>query len=239
MLMHLQAAVSPFDAFARSLTIGPETMIMKFRPELPMHLRYEVNHDFLPASAGQEILALSKTINAFFRWEFNSCEALVTGTRVQPIDYANACPDIAITSLHYYFPWALQNLLSWSIYCAVTGRRPRVDTNTADWFAIADDEDLDFQDKLTRYAVMADTYFEVDQYREFCATSLASLPELVSTWITSTEFDDLLIETVRKTYPPHEHDMFAAHFRGLLDLWARDNAQGRQPLTAGEGGEHR
>ena len=49
MLMHLQAAVSPFDAFARSLTIGPETKIMKFRPELPMHDRYEVAHSFLAA----------------------------------------------------------------------------------------------------------------------------------------------------------------------------------------------
>jgi hypothetical protein len=232
MLMHLQAAVSPFDAFARSLTIGPETMTMNFRPDLPMHLRYEVAHHFLPAEAGEEILALSKTINAFFRWEFNSCEALVSGTRVQPIDFANACPDIAITSLHYYFPWAIQNLLSWSIFCAVTSRSPRVDTNSADWFAVADDPDLDFPAKLAQYSRLADAYFEVDRYREFCATSLASLPELVYTWIASPEFDDLLIETVRKTYPVHEHDMFAAHFRGLLGLWVADNAR-KYPASGG------
>ncbi len=224
MLMHLQQAVAGFDSFARSLTIGPNTMVMKFRPELPMHLRYEVSHDFLPASAGEEILTLSRTINAFFRWEFNSCEALVTGTRVQPIDYANACPDIAITSLHYYFPWAIQNLISWSIYCAVTGRRTQIDTTTSAWFEVGDDDDLDYPDKLARYAQLADDYFEVDRYREFCETSLASLPEIVYSWITSPEFDDLLIETVRKTYPAHEHDEFAAHFRGLLGLWATDNA---------------
>ena len=144
MLMHLQAAISPYDAFARSLTIGPETMIMNFRPELPMHLRYEVAHDFLAPEAGSEILTLSRSINAFFRWEFNSCEALVTGTAVRPIDFANACPDIAITSLHYYFPWAIQNLISWSIFCAVTGRAERIDTTSAEWFAVADDPDLDF-----------------------------------------------------------------------------------------------
>ncbi|WP_420123436.1 ATP-grasp domain-containing protein, partial [Nakamurella sp.] len=34
MLMHLQAAAE-YDSFARSLTIGPETKIMRFRPELP------------------------------------------------------------------------------------------------------------------------------------------------------------------------------------------------------------
>ncbi len=222
MLMHLQAAVSPYDAFARSLTIGPETKIMKFRPELPMHDRYEVAHSFLPPEAGMEILTLSRTINAFFRWEFNSCEALVTGTRVQPIDYANACPDIAITSLHYYFPWAITQLISWSVFCAVTDRRPRVDTTSREWFDVADDPDLSWNDKLGRYGLLADRYFQADEYREFCSTSLASLPALVRDWVDSSDFDSLLVETVRKTYPAAEHDRFVAHFRGLLGLWVSD-----------------
>ncbi|MEO5833045.1 MAG: hypothetical protein ABJA16_08025 [Nakamurella sp.] len=223
MLMHLQGAVNDYDSFARSLTIGPNTQVMKFRPELPMHDRYEVSHDFLPASAGSEILTLSKVINAFFRWEFNSCEALVTGDRVQPIDYANACPDIAITSLHYYFPWAIQNLLSWSAFCAVTGRKPRVDTNTRAWFDVADNPDLDFPAKLAIYQTMADDYFQVEEYREFCATSLASLPALVHEWVDSPEFDALLVETVKSTYPVNEHDRFIPHFRGLLGAWVTDN----------------
>ena len=41
MLMHLQAA-EPYDVFARSLSIGPETMVMHFRPDQPMHDRYAV-----------------------------------------------------------------------------------------------------------------------------------------------------------------------------------------------------
>ncbi|QNK79600.1 RimK family alpha-L-glutamate ligase [Nakamurella sp. PAMC28650] len=222
MLMHLQAAVSPFDAFARSLTIGPETKIMKFRPELPMHDRYEVAHSFLPPEAGMEILTLSRTVNAFFRWEFNSCEALVTGTRVQPIDHANACPDIAITSLHYYFPWAITQLISWSVFCAVTHRRPRVDTTSREWFDVADDPDLSWNDKLGRYGLLADQYFQADEYREFCSTSLASLPAMVRDWVDSPEFDALLVETVRKGYPAAEHDRFIAHFRGLMTLWVDD-----------------
>jgi hypothetical protein len=196
-----------------------------------MHNRYAVSHDFLEPEAGMEILTLSRTINAFFRWEFNSCEALVTGKRVQPIDYANACPDIAITSLHYYFPWAIQNLVSWTIFCAVTGRTPRMDNTTRDWFDIADDPDIPFSEKLGSYARLADEYFEAERYREFCSTSLASLPELVYEWITSPDFDNLLMETIRKTYPAHEHDMFAAHFRGLLGLWASDHAA--DEVTAG------
>jgi hypothetical protein len=50
--MHLQASVEGFDVFARSLSIGPETMVMKFRPDLPMHERYAVAHDFLTPEVG-------------------------------------------------------------------------------------------------------------------------------------------------------------------------------------------
>ena len=28
--------------------------------------------------------------------------------------------------------------------------------------------------------------------------------------------------TVAATYPPHEHEQFLAHFRGLVGLWASD-----------------
>ena len=32
----------------------------------------------------------------------------------------------------------------------------------------------------------------------------------------------MLVDTVRSTYPPHEHDQFIAHFRGLVGLWVKD-----------------
>ena len=111
MLMHLQAAVDGYDVFARSLSIGAETMVMRFRPERPMHDRYAVDHAFLEPEVGAEVTAIGRIVNAFFRWEFNSCETLLKGPEVHPIDYANACPDVAITSLHYYFPWAMRSLV--------------------------------------------------------------------------------------------------------------------------------
>src|SRR5262245_41961483 len=110
-LMHLQAAVEDFDVFARSLSIGAETMVMRFEPDRPMHDRYEVSHDFLSPELGAEIVTISKVVNAFFRWEFNSCETIVKGGEAFPIDYANASPDVALTSLHYYFPWAIAALV--------------------------------------------------------------------------------------------------------------------------------
>src|SRR5207237_3011344 len=163
-IMHLQASVEGYDVFARSLSIGPETMVMKFRPELPMHERYAVQHDFLSADTGFEVVTISRVVNAFFRWEFNSCEALVRGTDVCPIDYANACPDVALTSLHYYFPWAMAALLRWSVFCVATGRRPRLDTDTRRYFDIADRTDLSYEEKLAEYRILVDEYFETDRY---------------------------------------------------------------------------
>jgi hypothetical protein len=229
-LMHLQASVEGYDVFARSLSIGPETMVMRFRPELPMHERYAVDHAFLSAEAGEETTTISRLVNAFFRWEFNSCECLVRGGEIHPIDYANASPDVALTSLHYYFPWAMRALLRWSAYCVVTGRRAQVDLDTHRYFAVGDREDLTYAEKLAEYRRLSDEYFEMERYQEFCARCLSHVDELVLEWVASTQFDALLVRTVRSTYPQHEHEAFVAHFRGLVGQWVRE--QGREPALS-------
>ncbi len=222
MLMHLQQAIEGYDVFARSLSIGAETMVMKFQPDQPMHLRYAVDHSFLSPEEGAEAVTIGKLVNAFFRWEFNSCETLVKGSEVYPIDYANACPDVALTSLHYYFPWAIKALVKWCAFALVTGRRPRLDLSTESYFAIADDAGMSYAEKLTAYRALADSYFDTERYHDFCASSLGQLDAIVLDWIASPDFDQLLIETVRSVYPAHEHDQFIAHLRGLLALWVRD-----------------
>ena len=41
-------------------------------------------------------------------------------------------------------------------------------------------------------------------------------------YVESDDFDRLLVETVQTTFPAHEHEHFVAHYRGLLDAWAKD-----------------
>ena len=207
-----------------ALTIGPETMVMKCRPDEPMHDRYEVAYDFLTPEVGAETHTIAQTVNAFFRWEFNSCEMLVKDGVVYPIDYANACPDIALTSLHYYFPWAIKSLLKWSIFCAVTDRRCRTQVDTDPWFDVAD-SDVPYAAKLDAYQRLSDDYFELEKYRNFVETSLGHVDEMVLDWVLSDEFDRLLVQTVRSTYPEDEHDRFLGHFRGLTGLWAKDEGK--------------
>jgi len=224
MLMHLQASVESYDVFARALSIGAETMVMRFDPGAPMHERYRVEHSFLTPEAGAEVVSISKIINAFFRWEFNSCEVLVRDGEVYPIDYANACPDVAVTSLHYYFPWAMQALVKWVVFCLVTGRRQRIDLDTQSYFDIGDRDDLGYREKLAGYRRLADAYFSADAYREFCAARLPDIGQRVLDWVSGAAFDQLLVDTVTSTYPAHEHERFIAHFRGLVALWTRDEA---------------
>jgi hypothetical protein len=224
MLMHLQKAIEDYDVFARSLSIGPETMVMRFQPDQPMHLRYAVDHSFLSDDAGAEVVTIGRLVNAFFRWEFNSCETLVKGAEVYPIDYANACPDVALTSLHYYFPWAIKALVKWSVFALVTGRRARLDLDTDRYFEVADQVGASYQEKLAAYRKLADGYFETERYQEFCASSLPNIDEIVLDWVAGPDFDRLLVDTVRAGYPAHEHDQFIAHLRGLLDLWVKDES---------------
>jgi hypothetical protein len=223
MLMHLQKAVD-YDIFARSLSIGAETMVMKFQPDQPMHYRYAVEHNFLSPQVGDEVVTISRLVNAFFRWEFNSCETLVFGDEVYPIDYANACPDVALTSLHYYFPWAIKALVKWCVFTLVTNRPTQLDLDTGRYFAVADTPGLSYAEKLGRYRELADAYFDSARYDDFWAGQQARLDEIVLDWVAGPDFDRLLVRTVQSAYPAHEQERFTAHLRGLLDLWVRDES---------------
>jgi hypothetical protein len=104
----------------------------------------------------------------------------------------------------------------------VTGRHQTVDLNTEAYFAIADRADLTYQEKLASYRVLADRQLEVERYREFCERHLAHVDEVSVAWVESPEFDRIIVDTVRNTFPAHEHEQFIAHFRGLLAAWAHD-----------------
>ena len=172
------------------------------------------------------MVTIGRIVNAFFRWEFNSCETLVAGAEVYPIDYANACPDVAITSLHYYFPWAMKALVQvvGLLHRRPTGR-PTPHVDPAPWF---DDRRPATTSPTTRSSrayrrAGRRSYFDTERYRDFCASRLAGIwTRSALEYFESPEFDRVLVETVTSTFPPHEHDQFIAHFRGLLAAWCRD-----------------
>lgn len=221
-LMHLQAGLDNFDVFVRSLAIGPQVGSFNYDPGQPMHGRYLIDHQFLSAEKGREAQIITKVINAFFRWDFNSCEAILKNDVLWPIDFANACPDIAITSLHYYYPWALKALVAWSFFCAISERPVCITMNIEDYFAIAD-SDRSYWEKLEAYEKLADEHLQRHEFEEFKASQLGHLDEVMWHLAQAPEFDQTIVETVRTTFPDYEWDRFIAHFRGLLRHWVDAN----------------
>ncbi|MCA9839509.1 MAG: hypothetical protein KC422_21545 [Trueperaceae bacterium] len=224
-VMHIQKGIDNFDVFVRSLGIGPQVISLKYDPSQPMHGRYQIEHDFLSAKKGEEARMITKIINAVFRWDFNSCEAILKNGKLQPMDFANACPDIALTSLHYYFPWAIKSLLAWSLYALVSERKVHITMDLDPYFKIAD-SDMSYWDKLVAYEALADRHFETDKFNAFKEKQLKGLDEAMWDYVGSQDFDDLLVSLVRGQFPAHEHEQYIAHFRGIMRHWHEAEAAG-------------
>lgn len=220
-LMHIQKGLDNFDVFVRCLGIGPDVRSFKYDPDQPQHLRYVLEDKFVDDETNWEALTTTKVINAFFRWDFNSCEAIYKGGRLWPMDFANACPDIALTSLHYYFPWAISSLYAWSTFCMATERPMNVTMDTKPFLKIAD-SDRSFKEKLVEYGKLADQHLDTDRYWEFRHTSLKHLDEVTWNFVKSAEFDQIIVSTVQSTFPEYEHEQFINHYRGLIHRWIND-----------------
>ena len=223
--MHLQASLEDFDVFVRSLAIGPQVISLRYEPSQPQHLRYVIDHNFLSPAKGREAGEITRVINAVFRWDFNSCEAILKDDKLWLIDFANAVPDIALTSLHYYYPWAIKALLSWSVFCLVTDRRMRISMDMDKYFQVANSE-RSYEEKLEEYTRLADKHFEAEAFQEFRSTQLKDLDELMWDLVGSADFDEILVNTVRSTFPEHEHDHFIAHYRGIMQHWLASEGSG-------------
>jgi len=228
-LMHLQAAVDDFDVFTRSLSIGPQTKVMQYDPSADGHYRYLVGDDFLPPELMDEVEAIGRLVNAFFRWEFNSCEVIVRDGHAHPIDYANASPDMALVSLHYYFPWAIQSLAAWCLFCTATDRKIGVYQPTRDYFAIGD-SDLSYEDKLDRYRALADAYFQVEEFEEFRAEALPHLEETMVEYVESSEFDELIVQIIRTEEPEEKQERLIERSRRAVAAWAADRRASASPV---------
>jgi hypothetical protein len=98
----------------------------------------------------------------------------------------------------------------------------RLDQEVGRWYQVADDPGRSWQDKLDAYRALVDDYYEEDRFREFCERHLAHADECMLEYVESAEFDDLLVATIQRAFPPHEHEQFVAHYRGLLAAWAAD-----------------
>ena len=222
-VMHLQRGVHPYEEFVRCVVLGPQIRAVRYDPSQPLHERYRQDEGFLSDADREHLEAITLTINAFFGWDFNSCESLLKDGVWHPIDFANPCPDSQVTSLHYHFPWLVKAKIRWSLFCAVTQRKMRLNLDWQPFFDIAD-EDAPFEDKLARYAKLARKHFETDRFEEFCENELAHLDEIHWNYFGDDRAKAAIRKKVEALFPEHEWDEFTEHFWAQIQKWRDANA---------------
>jgi hypothetical protein len=221
-VMHLQQGVQPFDTFVRCVGLGPQWRFVNYDPAAPLHDRYCMDRDFLSTSDEITLSNMTMVINAFFGWDFNSCEALRSNGAWRPIDFANACPDSQVTSLHYHFPWLIKANLRWSIFCAATDRHMHANLNWRKYFDIAA-EDKPFEEKLSGYAKLALDHFDAERFEEFCEQHLPHLDEVAHEFFASDVVLDAIQQKVESLYPEHEVDHFTQMFWDRIQTWRQES----------------
>jgi len=222
-VMHLQKAVEPFDLFTRAIGMGPQVRFVRYDPTASLHERYTVSFDFLTADEASLLSDMLLTINAFFGWDFNSCETIRKDGVFYPIDFANPCPDSQVTSLHYHFPWLIKAKTAWALFCAATDRPMRRNLDWAPFYEIAGRE-LPYREKLAAYAAVARERLEADRFEEFRATVLADLDEVAWELFAEDRIQLAVRAKVAALFPPHEVEEFTEHFWGMIQFWRRTEA---------------
>jgi hypothetical protein len=231
-VMHLQKAVEPHDLFVRLVGLGPQVRKVLYDPTAPLHDRYTMERDFLSAREEQQLSDIVLTINAFFGWDFNSCEVLRGERGVwYPIDFANPCPDSQVTSLHYHFPWLITANLRWAIFCAALKRRRAHNLDWAPYYAIADSERT-YEEKIAAYARLARASMETDRFEEFCREHLPHLDEVAHEWFGTDDARDAVRRKVEAMYPENEVDEFTDLFFERIGRWRTDEDAAAAAKTA-------
>ncbi len=222
-LMHIQASVEPFDLFVRALAVGPQVNVMRYDPSASLHDRYQVDFDFVDAAEWQTMADTVLTINTFFGWDFNSCEALRRDGVFHPIDFANPCPDSQVTSLHYHIPWLVKAKIRWSLFCAAMKRPMHLNLDWVPYFEVAE-SDRPYPEKLAAYGEIARKRLDAERFEEFSATQLADLDEVTLEYFRTDRARSIVARKVAALFPPHEVDGFAEHFWGLIQFWRKTEA---------------
>ena len=223
LVMHLQKAIEPYDRFVRTIGFGPQTHCVLYDPSAPLHDRYTMKKeaDFLTPKDRRTLENTTLTINAFFGWDFNSCEALRKDGTWYPIDFANPCPDSQVTSLHWHFPWLVKAYVKWAVFTAATRRPMRKAFDWEPFYAIAA-KDLPFDEKLEQYGALSRKILQADEFEAFCSKHLGHLDEVANEFFGTETAKDAVRQKVTALFPKHEVEPFTELFFKRIQAWRAD-----------------
>ena len=232
--LNLQQAID-YKEFVRTVGVGPQMLPMHYNAAAKFsHDRYlrnetrAVEQNFLSSAEYDEVCKITKVINAFYNWDHNSCESLISKEdgKIYPIDFANAYPDSNIVSLHFFFPELVKGMVKWLTYNAITERiKPVFGRDWDDYHAIleqANNENWSYLDKLNEYAAIADKHFSTQKFDEFCATSLSDFEEKALEFFASDKFQEIIEGAVKRYFKiGDEVPQKIMHYSGIHNFWVQ------------------
>jgi hypothetical protein len=223
-IMHVQKAVTPYEMFVRAVGLGPQVRLMRYDPAQHLHGRYLAERGFCSADDVEVLTDTVLTINAFFGWDFNSCESLLQGGTWHPIDFANPCPDSQVNSIHYHFPWYVKANIRWAAFIVATQRPMRRTLDFEPFYKVAA-KDLPYREKLRAYGKIARQHFDTEKFTAFCDKHLAHLDEAAWNYFGSDRARAAVHKKVAHVYPAHEVEEFTERFWQLIQKWRNEEAR--------------
>ena len=190
-----------------------------------------VEPDFLEPKIDREVKQICKIINAFYGWDHNSCEVLLTQDKdVHPIDFANAYPDSSLVSLHYYFPELVKNTVRWLLFIVCTDRKKKIFGH--DWNGYyeilerAKKEDVSYQQKLDLYEELADLHYSTRDFYAFYEQALGvKFERACYEFFASEEFEGIIEEEVSRYFKiPSEKPAKIEQYKNLHKIWLDQQA---------------
>lgn len=230
---NLQKAIVDYQEFIRCVGMGPQVIPMHYNADAEFsHDRYlrgsanSVEPNFLDSDIDREVKQICKIINAFYGWDHNSCEVLLTQDGdVHPIDFANAYPDSSLVSLHYYFPDLVKNTVRWLLFVVCTDRKKK--TFGHDWEAYFDildrakNEELSYHRKLELYEDLADLHYSTREFSIFYEQALGpKFEQACYEFFASNEFQEIIEEEVSRYFKiPAEIPAKIEQYKKLHSIW--------------------
>lgn len=222
---HLQEAVLDHDQFIRCMVIGSQLLPIHYRPEAPLPDRYDEIRPIVSGPPFDRLRSYALFVNAYHRWTFNSFEAFLKADSVQPIDYANACPDSTFLSLHVHFPWLLCALVRWLAFCVILDVDLRVDLEQQRYRSVLDDPSMP---QLRKYEICAQRsreYFQIERFRAFCEASLPDLDDAMIRFYDES-IDRIIARAIADSgFAPHERGTFTDLYKRRMETHFRPNAK--------------
>lgn len=227
---HLQEAIENYEHFIRCMALGPQILPMNFLPDTPLHEHYAPEKPQLAPHIEDRIINYALFINSYFRWTYNSFEAIVKDGKISPIDFANACPDSNFTSLHVHFPWLVCAIVRWTSFCAITKHDMRIDMEQNEYLQILNDPAISQVEKYDFCLQKSKEYFTIDKFREFCNDNFSDIKERMIQFYDG-HFDDIIRLAIHMSeFPKEEQPHFYNSYKNMMETIFRPNAM--EYLTA-------